>query len=292
MVQSMTGFGRGEAADERYKIGIEMKSVNHRYLDVNVRIPHKFSFYEAQIRQAVKKYAGRGKVDVFVSFELLGDEEADIRFNHSIAGAYIRGLHELSDEYDLDFRADAYRIATLPDVFELKDALIDEDEIAGLIDQAMAAAGEQFKNSRRAEGEHLAVDIRQKLNEIGELTNKIETRYPEILNEYRERIRVKAEELLNDRQIDERVLATELVVYADKLCVDEEMVRLRTHIDQLTKTLDMDEAVGRKLDFITQELNREANTILSKSTDITIADYGIELKTCIEKIREQIQNIE
>lgn len=292
MVQSMTGYGRGEASDDKYKIVIEFKSVNHRYLDVNIRIPHKFGFYENMIRSGIKDYASRGKVDIFVTFEAQGDANVDISYNSNIAGKYIEGIRQMALEHSMKFKTDAYQIARLPEVFTMHDAPIDEDAIAPLIDAAMKEAGESFKKSRGTEGENLAADIRSKLKAISEITDKIEKRYPEILNEYSDRIKTKAKELLEDRQIDERVLASEMVIYADKLCVDEEMVRLKTHITQMGSTLDEPENIGRKLDFLAQELNREANTILSKSTDVTIANYGIELKTLIEKIREQIQNIE
>ena len=292
MIRSMTGFGRGEASDEHYKIVIEMKSVNHRYLDINIRMPHKFSFYENKVRNMVKNFALRGKVDVYVSFEETGESDLSITYNSKIAGAYIEGVRQLALDHSMKFKTDAYQIASLPEVFTLKDSAIDEERIAPLLDEALKAAGEQFVNSRSTEGKGLDEDLRKKLKEIGDITACIEKRYPEILKEHEERIRKKALELFEDRQIDEHVLASEMVIYADKLCVDEEMVRLKTHITHMSETLDEEENIGRKLDFLTQELNREANTILSKSTDVTIANYGIELKTLIEKIREQIQNVE
>ena len=292
MVLSMTGFGRGEAADEKYKITVEMKSVNHRYLYINVRMPHKFSFYEGRIRSMTKEYASRGKVDIYVSYENFNDSDIEISYNNKIANAYIEGVRQLALEHSMKFKTDAYQIASLPDVFTMKDAAVDEDEVTALIETAFRQAGEQLRKSRMAEGEILATDLKSKLDSIKKITDLIEKRYPDILKEYAERIHTKAKEILSDRQIDERVLATEMIVYADKLCVDEEMVRLKTHIKNMYDTLEESENIGRKLDFLTQELNREANTILSKSTDITIANYGIDLKTDIEKIREQIQNIE
>ncbi len=292
MIQSMTGFGRGEAANDQYKVSVELKSVNHRYLDINVRMPHKYGFFEGEIRSIVKKYASRGKVDVFLTFESQGESDVSITYNKSVAIAYLEGIRQMALDNSMRFKTDAYRIARLPEVFTLSEAPVDEAIITPLIEKALADAGEQFVSSRGIEGKSLAEDIGKKLDEIKEITDKIEKRYPEILEEYSGRIRKKAEELLADKQIDERVLASEMVIYADKLCVDEEMVRLKTHIDHMRTTLDESENIGRKLDFLTQELNREANTVLSKSTDVTIANYGIELKTLIEKIREQIQNIE
>ncbi|MCR4606050.1 MAG: YicC family protein [Eubacterium sp.] len=292
MVLSMTGFGRGEASDDMYKITVEMKSVNHRYLDINIRMPHTFGFYENKMRSDIKARVNRGKVDVFVTFEMQGDQEVEINYNSSIAASYVDGMKRMAEEYGVDFTPDVKSIARFPDVFTMKDANIDEERLTPLVDFALNSAIDMFLASRETEGKKLFDDISDKLTSVSEITDKIDDRYPEILEEYRERISKKAEEILGDRQIDERVLATEMVVYADKLCVDEEMVRLRTHISHMRKTLGESENIGRKLDFLTQELNREANTILSKSTDITIADYGIELKTLIEKIREQIQNIE
>ncbi len=292
MIQSMTGFGRGESANDQYKVCVELKSVNHRYLDISVRMPHKFGFFENEIRSTVKKYASRGKVDVFLTIEAQGESDISITYNRSVASAYLEGIRQMALDNSMRFKTDAYRIARLPEVFTLSEAPVDEEIITPLIEKALSDAGEQFVQSRGIEGKSLAEDINKKLDEIKKITDNIEKRYPEILDEYTARIRKKAEDLLADKQIDERVLASEMVIYADKLCVDEEMVRLKTHIDHMRTTLDDSENIGRKLDFLTQELNREANTILSKSTDITIANYGIELKTLIEKIREQIQNIE
>ncbi len=292
MIQSMTGFGRGESADEHYRVTVEMKSVNHRYLDISVRMPHKYGFFEGEIRSMVKKFASRGKVDVFVTVDALGESDITLTYNKSIASAYLEGIRQMALDNSMRFKTDAYRIARLPEVFTLSDSPVDVEVITPLIEKALSQAGDQFVESRGVEGKSLAEDIRGKLDEIKSITDKIEERYPEILNEYSDRIRKKAEELLADKQIDERVLASEMVIYADKLCVDEEMVRLKTHIDHMRSTLDDSENIGRKLDFLTQELNREANTVLSKSTDVTIANFGIELKTLIEKIREQIQNIE
>lgn len=292
MIQSMTGFGRGEASNDHYKVTVEMKTVNHRYLDISVRMPHKYGFFEGDIRSIVKQYASRGKVDVFVAFEAQGESDVGITYNKAVASAYLEGIRQMALDNSMRFKTDAYRIARLPEVFTLSDSPVDVEEITPLIQKALSDAGTQLTESRGIEGKSLADDIIAKLDEIKSITDKIEERYPEILTEYSDRIRKKAEELLADKQIDERVLASEMVIYADKLCIDEEMVRLKTHIDHMRSTLDESENIGRKLDFLTQELNREANTILSKSTDITIANYGIELKTLIEKIREQIQNIE
>ncbi len=263
MIQSMTGFGRGEAANEKYKVTIEMKSVNHRYLDLSVRLPRKLNFYEPAIRNQVKEFAKRGKIDIFVSMEQLQENAESIQYNPQIAAAYLSGISQMADEFSID----------------------------GTI-QALRDACEKFAESRRIEGEKLAKDLSEKLDHISDLVDKIETRSPQIVEEYRKKITEKVEQLLGDTQIDENLLATEIVMFSDKICVDEEMVRLRTHVEHVKETLAAGENIGRKLDFLIQEMNREATTTLSKANDSEVSEYGIDLKTEIEKIREQIQNIE
>lgn len=292
MIQSMTGFGRGEASDEDYKIEIEMKSVNHRYLDVNVRLPRKLNFYETEIRNQVKRFADRGKVDIFVTFSDMTGQSVNVTYNKEVAEAYLSGIRQLSKDLKLENTTVAYEISRFPDVFTMEESNLDEDTVGALITTAMEHAGEQFVLSRQTEGNKLKEDLMGKFQRIEELVGLVAERSPQIVQEYRQRIQDKVTELLGDAQIDEGVLATELVVFADKICVDEEMVRLRTHVVHMKETLEEEGTIGRKLDFLTQEMNREANTILSKANDTIVSNYGIELKTEIEKIREQIQNIE
>ncbi len=292
MIQSMTGFGRGEASSENYKVIIEMKSVNHRYCDVTVRLPRKLNFYETAIRNQVKNFANRGKIDVFVSFEDLAGKSTSVTYNKEVAGAYLAGIRQLSKDFLLEDTTNAYMISRFPEVFTMEDPGMDEEQMQTLIEEAVGKAGEQFVHSRSVEGEKLREDILGKLNNISQIVDEIEKRSPEVLQEYRQKLTDKVTELLGENKLDENVLATELIIYADKICVDEEMVRLRTHISHMQDTLAEAENIGRKLDFLTQELNREANTTLSKANDIEISNYGIQLKTEIEKIREQIQNIE
>ena len=261
MIQSMTGFGRGEAANEKYKVTIEMKSVNHRYLDLSVRLPRKLNFYEPAIRNQVKEFAKRGKIDIFVSIEQLQENAESIQYNPQIAAAYLSGISQMADEFSIDGTIQAYQLARFPDVFTKAEE--DDNE-----------------------------DLSEKLDHISDLVDKIETRSPQIVEEYRKKITEKVEQLLGDTQIDENLLATEIVMFSDKICVDEEMVRLRTHVEHVKETLAAGENIGRKLDFLIQEMNREANTTLSKANDSEVSEYGIDLKTEIEKIREQIQNIE
>lgn len=292
MIQSMTGFGRGEASDENYKIEIEMKSVNHRYLDINVRLPRKLNFYETEIRNQVKQFADRGKVDIFVTFSDITGKSVNVTYNKEVAEAYLSGIRQLSKDLKLENTTVAYQISRFPDVFTMEESSPDEDMVGTLIKTAMDRAGEQFVLSRRTEGNKLKEDLMGKFSRIESLVDSVAERSPQIVQEYHQRIQDKVAELLGDSQIDEGVLATELVVFADKICVDEEMVRLRTHVVHMKETLEEEGTIGRKLDFLTQEMNREANTILSKANDTIVSNYGIELKTEIEKIREQIQNIE
>lgn len=292
MIQSMTGFGRGEAANEKYKVTIEMKSVNHRYLDLSVRLPRKLNFYEPAIRNQVKEFAKRGKIDIFVSIEQLQENAEAIQYNPQIAAAYLSGISQMADEFSIDGTIQAYQLARFPDVFTKAEEDDNEEEWIPIVTQALRDACEKFAESRRIEGEKLAKDLSDKLDHISDLVDKIETRSPQIVEEYRKKITEKVEQLLGDTQIDENLLATEIVMFSDKICVDEEMVRLRTHVEHVKETLAVGENIGRKLDFLIQEMNREANTTLSKANDSEVSEYGIDLKTEIEKIREQIQNIE
>ncbi len=292
MIQSMTGFGRGEAANEKYKVTIEMKSVNHRYLDLSVRLPRKLNFYEPAIRNQVKEFAKRGKIDIFVSIEQLQENAESIQYNPQIAAAYLSGISQMADEFSIDGTIQAYQLARFPDVFTKAEEDDNEEEWIPIVTQALRDACEKFAESRRIEGEKLAKDLSEKLDHISDLVDKIETRSPQIVEEYRKKITEKVEQLLGDTQIDENLLATEIVMFSDKICVDEEMVRLRTHVEHVKETLAVGENIGRKLDFLILEMNREANTTLSKANDSEVSEYGIDLKTEIEKIREQIQNIE
>ena len=292
MIQSMTGFGRGEAANEKYKVTIEMKSVNHRYLDLSVRLPRKLNFYEPAIRNQVKEFAKRGKIDIFVSIEQLQENAESIQYNPQIAAAYLSGISQMADEFSIDGTIQAYQLARFPDVFTKAEEDDNEEEWIPIVTQALRDDCEKFAESRRIEGEKLAKDLSDKLDHISDLVDKIETRSPQIVEEYRKKITEKVEQLLGDTQIDENLLATEIVMFSDKICVDEEMVRLRTHVEHVKETLAVGENIGRKLDFLIQEMNREANTTLSKANDSEVSEYGIDLKTEIEKIREQIQNIE
>lgn len=292
MIKSMTGFGRCECADENSKFTVEIKSVNHRYLDMNIKMPKKLNFFESAIRTVLKEYIERGKVDLYITYENFTESDYGLKYNDALAGEYLKYLRQMSKQFDLD---DDIRVSTLsryPDVFVMEEKPIDEDKLWSGLEKALRGALEQFVSTRVTEGENLKNDLCDKLNGMVSYVDFIEERSPEIMKEYREKLVAKVSELLADTQIDDSRIAAEVTIFADKICVDEETVRLRSHILSARDTLENGGSVGRKLDFIAQEMNREANTILSKSNDLKISDVGISLKTDIEKVREQIQNIE
>ena len=292
MIKSMTGFGRCEICEDNRKFTVEMKSVNHRYLDVNLKMPKKLNFFEAAIRNLLKEYIQRGKVDVFITYEDLGQEKVSIRYNKDVAAKYLDYLRQMSADFGLEDDTKLSSLARFPEVFSMEEEEPDEEGIWKTLEKALRSAAEGFVAARVREGEALKTDLCAKLDEMKGYVDFIEERSPMILTEYRKRLEDKIHELLGDNQIDENRIATEVTIFADKICVDEETVRLRSHIEATKASLEEGGSIGRKLDFIAQEMNREANTILSKTTDITISDIGINLKTDIEKVREQIQNIE
>lgn len=288
----MTGFGRTEIATKERKVIVEMKSVNHRYCDISIKIPKKLNFFEAGIRNLLKQYIGRGKVDVYISYEDYTENTTCVKYNEELAKEYLKNLNRMSEELNLKNDITTYSLSRYPDVFSLEEQPIDEGELWAFIEQAIQEAAERFVETRISEGQNLKEDLINKLEEMNEVVLFIEEKSPEILAEYRNKLIDKVQELLGDTKIDESILATELTIYADKICVDEETVRLKSHISNMQATLLEENSVGRKLDFIAQEMNREANTILSKVNDLDITNKAIDLKTEIEKIREQIQNIE
>ncbi|MCR4616915.1 MAG: YicC family protein [Lachnospiraceae bacterium] len=293
MIKSMTGFGRSEITVHERKFSVELKSVNHRYLDVNIRMPKALNFFDSAIRQELKKYISRGKVDVYITYENMGEATSTVRYNHDLASEYLGYLKQMSEEFGLENDIRVSTLSKYPDVFVMEEGDVDEEELWKDLQSAIDAACELFVKTRITEGEHLKDDLVSKLDHMATLVDFIEQRSPKIIEEYRAKIDARVREILGDNTVDEGRLLTEVTVFADKICVDEEIVRLKSHIGTVKKELTGDaDNVGRKLDFLAQELNREANTILSKSTDLEIANCGIELKTEIEKVREQIQNIE
>ena len=292
MVRSMTGYGKGIAENSDARVTIEMKSVNHRYLDLNIKLPKKLNFLESTIRNKISESVFRGKVDVYITLNEHSDACYQISINDAIAQKYYDSISAMADKLGIDNDMKASSISRLPDVIELEEMEADEDSLKTLVLEALDACVDQFVDSRIAEGNRLETDLIAKMDEMLVLVDRLEARSPQIIEEYRARLKTKVSELLEDTHIDEARVAQEVVIYADKICIDEEMVRLKSHVSETRGVFDLDKEVGRKLDFLAQELNREANTILSKSTDVEIADIGITLKTLIEKVREQIQNIE
>ena len=292
MIKSMTGFGRYKTVTDEYRIAVEIKSVNHRYCDLNIKLPKKFNEIENTLRMMMKEIAERGKVDVYVSYEDYAGKGTHVHYHPQIAKEYVKVAAQVAEEFELHNSLSAERLLGFADVISLEEESNDLESVFPIVTQTLQKAGEQFIASREREGEQLYQDIKGKLAYLLTLVAQVEERSPQMLQEHRQKLLEKVQELLGDRKIDEGILATELIVYADKVCVDEETVRLRSHIDAMSETLDMQEAIGRKLDFIAQEMNREANTILSKANDKELSGIAINLKTEIEKIREQIQNIE
>lgn len=295
MVCSMTGFGRCEVTEGQRKYTVELKSVNNRYLDLGIKMPKKFNAFEAQIRSELKAYMKRGKVDVFISYEDFSESDSRVKYNKAIAQEYYGYLNEMASDFGLDNDVRISVLSRFPEVFTMEEEELDETEVWSGLQKAINGAGKQFLESRAKEGDFLTKDLTEKLDGMLENVEYITERSPEIIQEYKAKLREKIADLLEDKQVDENRLAMEVTIYADKVCVDEELTRLRSHIKATKETLlqgDDKDGIGRKLDFLAQEMNREANTILSKSTDLKISDRGIALKTDIEKVREQIQNIE
>lgn len=292
MIRSMTGFGRCEIQSGEKKFTVEMKGVNHRYLDVNIRMPKKLYFFETAIRSYLKKYIQRGKVDIFVTYEDLSEGQMSLKYNEALASEYLDYFRQMEEKFGLENDVRISALSRYPEVFTMEEQDVDEEEMWNGLREALDGACIQFVSARETEGEKLREDLIGKLDDMKAVVEKIEERSPQILSEYREKLEEKVKELLADTQIDESRIAAEVVLFADKICTDEEIVRLKSHIDHMKSTLQAGEGIGRKLDFIAQEMNREANTILSKANDLTVSNYGIDLKTEIEKVREQIQNIE
>ncbi len=292
MIKSMTGFGRCEIQKGSRKFTVELKSVNHRYLDVNIRMPKKLNFFETAIRTLLKSYANRGKVDIFITYEDLSQSQVSVKYNAALAAEYLRYLRQMEEEFGLENDVRVSTLSRYPEVFTMEEQSEDEEELWNGLKEALEGAFGQFVETRKAEGENLKKDILSKLDFLETEIVFVEERSPQIVAEYRAKLEEKMKELLADTQIEDSRIAAEVILFADKICTDEEVVRLKSHIRHMRATLEEKEGIGRKLDFIAQEMNREANTILSKANDLEVSNHAITLKTEIEKIREQIQNIE
>ena len=293
MIRSMTGFGHGEVSnDKNQKVTVEMKSVNHRYCDISLKLPKKLAMFEANIRNIMKEYASRGKIDIYVSYEDLSETAVSLHYNQAMAEEYMQVFKKMQEDFNIETKITAEALAKYPEVVTIEEVQHDEEVWWELLEAALRQAAEKFVETRTIEGANLKRDLLGKLDQMAADVAFIEERSPQIIAEYRSKLEEKVKEFLEDSTIEENRIAAEVTLYADKIAVDEEIVRLQSHISSMTDVLESDESIGRKLDFMAQEMNREANTILSKSSDVDLADHAIELKTNVEKVREQIQNIE
>ena len=292
MIKSMTGFGRAEAVSKERKVSVELKSVNHRYLDLNIKMSKRLSYFEGEIRNVMKTYIRRGKVDVFITYEDYTMGGMALKYNSELAKEYLGYLNQMSEELGLENDIRVSTLSRYPDVFTMEEQAPDEEALWSFLEGPLHEACRKFVETREREGVNLKCDLLEKLKGLEAKVDVVEKRSPEVVKAYREKLEAKMHELLEDSQIDDSRIAAEVILFSDKICNDEETVRLRSHIHGMRKILDENEGVGRKMDFMAQEMNREANTILSKSNDLTVSNAAIDLKTEIEKIREQIQNIE
>ena len=292
MVRSMTGYGRGEAVLHGRSIVVEVRSVNNRYLDCNIKMPRAYIFAEDAMKSRIQNSISRGKVDIFVTMDSTGADAVTVKVNHLVAAGYVKSLQELKDTYHLWGLPDLSLIAHFPDVLQTEKAPENVEEVAADICSVLDQALTDYAVMREREGERLSADILSRADTIEALITQVEDRSPKTVTEYRARLETKMCEVLQNQQLDESRILTEAAIFADKVAVDEETVRLRSHLSQLRTMLKQGGPIGRKLDFLIQEFNREANTIGSKCNDLEISRHVIDIKAEIEKIREQVQNIE
>ncbi len=292
MIKSMTGYGGAKGEHDAIVVTAELKSVNNRYLDVSVRLPKSCLFAEDAVRSAVAEHISRGKVDVFITVDTSQAEQAVIRVNDNLAAAYLQAVRDTAAKYGLDGEVSALSLVRFPEVLSTEKTDTDRDAVTQAIGAVLAQALAEFDAMRQREGAKLAEDIRKKLDGLEKMVSAVEARSPQTVAEYREKLLGRMREVLADTAVDESRILQEAAIYADKVAVDEEMVRLKSHIAQYRLLLDAGSPAGRKLDFLTQEMNREANTTGSKCADSAIAKTVIDMKAELEKIREQIQNIE
>lgn len=292
MARSMTGFGRAQRDTEKMFISVELKSVNHRYFELSSRIPRTYGFLDEKIKSYLQGRIARGKVECNVTIETLDADDVCVTVNHSLAKAYIDALKELETTYELRDDLSAINLARFGDILSVHKEEADEDEIWEAVKDVLSEACDNFIAMREREGEKLRDDIVSKADAILEKVKFVEERSPETVKEYNDRMKARIRELLDGAEVDEQRLLQEAAIYADKVAVDEETVRLRSHIEQLKAMFDEKEAIGRKMDFLVQEINRESNTIGSKASDYEINKVVVDIKADVEKIREQVQNIE
>lgn len=292
MIKSMTGFGRAVAETDGYVITVEIKSVNHRYFEFSSRIPRQYGFLDDKLKSYINSRVSRGKVECYVSIEALNTEAAQVVVNNTLASAYVSALKELSKNYDLKEDFGASTVARFQDVLVVKKADEDEEKIWSYVKSVTDTALDKFIAMRTVEGAKMKNDISSRADYILSCVEYIEKRSPETVKEYNDKLVERVHDLIGDVSLDEGRIIQEVAIYADKVAVAEETVRLRSHLDQLKAFINSDEPVGRKMDFLVQEINRETNTIGSKANDVDIARKVVDIKAEVEKIREQIQNIE
>lgn len=292
MLKSMTGYGRSEGTVNGRHIVFEVKSVNHKYFECSARITRGCLFLEERLKAHLQEQAARGKFDVFLQVENVEGPGAVVEVNHALAGAYLRALRELKDQYQLPGEVDAAMLSRYPDVFTVRKAPEDEEALWQAVQAVAGPAITSLLQMRQAEGRRLEQDIREKCAAILTLVEQVEARAPETVRQYQERLQARIQEMLGESRFDEQRVLTEVAVFADKVAIDEETVRLRSHFNQLDALLSAGGPVGRKIDFLVQEMNREVNTIGSKCVNPEIAHLVVDIKSEIEKIREQVQNVE
>lgn len=292
MIKSMTGYGKSEQTIDSLNVTVEIKSVNHRYFEFSARVPREYGFLEEKLKKYCNSLITRGKVECYVSVEDLEEREMEVNVNETLAAGYVKALKELSERFGLKDDISAVTLSRYPDVITLHKASEDEERIWNAVKTVAETAVSKFIEMRETEGSKLRGDILSRADYIIECVEFIEGRSPETVREYNEKLKQRMKELLGDAAVDEQRLLNEAAIYADKIAVDEETVRLRSHISQLREFMNSSEAIGRKLDFLVQEINREANTIGSKAQNVDIAKKVIAIKAEVEKIREQVQNIE
>lgn len=292
MIKSMTGYGRAVETVNAREFTVELRSVNNRYLDCSVRLPRILTFGEEAVKQAVKTFVSRGKVDVFVSVRSECGDELQVTLNEAVLKSYLDAMHRMVDEYGVKDDIQVSTVARMPEVFQIEKPQVDEEQLLADLMQVVQKALESYDAMRIAEGTALEQDLRSRGNTILEYVSVVEQGNAQTVEDYRTRLENKLREVLENRNLDESRILTEAAIFADKVAVDEETVRLRSHIAQMNTMLTQGGAVGRKLDFLLQEMNREANTIGSKCTDVNLARVVVDIKAELEKIREQTQNIE
>lgn len=293
MAVSMTGFGRGEYKDDNYYFLVELKTINHKYADINIRLPRKISFLEDKARNLIKDHIKRGRVDLYIKLDLLGSEDVNLKFDETLASQYVNILTQIKSKFDVIDDISVMNIAKFADVIKSEEKEEDEDLLWSMFKKALEEALKNLKEMRNEEGKKLAEDVIMRCNLLKNYIDEIEKYSYNVVIDYKEKLNNRISEILeNPSLIDENRLAQEVAIYADKSSITEEIVRFNSHIEQLKNTVIKNESIGRKIDFLIQEMNRETNTIGSKSSDLTITNLVVEIKSELEKIREQIQNIE